>query len=469
MLESDGTHIDDEEYLRWLPDNTTFLLLRGGETWTKPVQESQACEPETSEQHVTSHHANDTLSSPIPRVVCDALNLLEVHHEPPFWKIIDNRGRITLVLHWEQPRNNCIRYVEPRRPTSQTSSKSKMQDIISESNNMAGSRSLADINIHSVPVHPSEDMLAVVVSEDGATATISRSSRMQKNVDTQPSHPNPTTALSGRDRNRGDNVKSISAAHQSIAMVHSPAMPKATGPSTITYAGKNIQNPHYHQQHTREDCEFHCGSLHERGRFIKGAETPSGTPLCRSASNGQQIGATNKTTHVRFHAVANNKKTIAAESQQKPPSTKATNTSAISSRKNDVGFANRDSSESEMEPESNTTIDDECDNEVSKTTNKFLLLIDQLSTDQRKHLTILDLGVILERLKAKIVDVERLEREREGPSCFRWIIKATIRGEVLRDLGVLYNGNYYSISEDNGTACTSSGFEYEEQDGEAKL
>ena len=34
VLESDGTHIDDGEYLKWLPDNTVFLLLRAGEPWT---------------------------------------------------------------------------------------------------------------------------------------------------------------------------------------------------------------------------------------------------------------------------------------------------------------------------------------------------------------------------------------------------------------------------------------------------
>ena len=28
-----------------------------------------------------------------------------------------------------------------------------------------------------------------------------------------------------------------------------------------------------------------------------------------------------------------------------------------------------------------------------------------------------------------------------------WTIKATIRGEVMRELGVIYNSNYYAISE----------------------
>lgn len=84
------------------------------------------------------------------------------------------------------------------------------------------------------------------------------------------------------------------------------------------------------------------------------------------------------------------------------------------------------------------------------TSEKFLLLIDQLSVDQKRHLNIKDIGIILERLSAKIVDVERLDRESESDDCYNWTMKATIRGEALRELGVIYNGNYYAISEHPG-------------------
>ena len=42
--------------------------------------------------------------------------------------------------------------------------------------------------------------------------------------------------------------------------------------------------------------------------------------------------------------------------------------------------------------------------------------------EQPSHLTIKDIGVILERLSAKIVDVERLERDVEGAT-YNWTIK----------------------------------------------
>jgi hypothetical protein len=86
----------------------------------------------------------------------------------------------------------------------------------------------------------------------------------------------------------------------------------------------------------------------------------------------------------------------------------------------------------------------------SMTSEKFLLLIDQLTGKQDKHLTVKDIGIILERLNSKIVDVERLDRDYEATDCYNWTIKATIRGDVLQELGIIYNGSYYGISEHPG-------------------
>jgi len=81
---------------------------------------------------------------------------------------------------------------------------------------------------------------------------------------------------------------------------------------------------------------------------------------------------------------------------------------------------------------------------------RYLLLVDQLSVDQNRHLNIKDIGVILERLSSKIVDIDKLEREKESQECHNWVIKATIRGEVLREIGIIYNGQYYGIMEHPG-------------------
>ena len=86
-------------------------------------------------------------------------------------------------------------------------------------------------------------------------------------------------------------------------------------------------------------------------------------------------------------------------------------------------------------------------NDETGTADKFLLLVDQLSLEQPSHLSIKDIGIILDRLSSKIIDVGMLERQVEASDTHNWTIKATIRGQVMRELGVIYNSNYYAISE----------------------
>lgn len=38
----------------------------------------------------------------IPTIVCDTLYSMGLHDQVPAWKIMDNRTRITVVLHWEK-------------------------------------------------------------------------------------------------------------------------------------------------------------------------------------------------------------------------------------------------------------------------------------------------------------------------------------------------------------------------------
>ena len=284
-----------------------------------------------------------------------------------FEQLIDNRGRITLVLHWELPPNNRVRYVEPNIASAASAVP-------------ATSSTPPELRIKTVPLHPNEEVVTLV-SQDGTTVTTLKTRN---------------SVIPESARNSG-----------------------ASG------------------RHPADECEFHCGSLHEEGRSIQGARSERGRSRPSSGASGGRA--------VRFYDAQ-------PEASAKPAASK--------NRKKEMAEVEI-SSESEVEPES-TTVDDDS----GITSEKLLMLTDQLTADQRKHLTILDLGVILERLRAKIIDVERLEREPEGPTCFRWMIKATIRGEVLRDLGVLYNGNYYSISEHPGLAYAASGFEDDDDDRE---
>jgi len=78
-------------------------------------------------------------------------------------------------------------------------------------------------------------------------------------------------------------------------------------------------------------------------------------------------------------------------------------------------------------------------------------------------LSIKDIGIILERLSARIIDVDRLEREIEASDVRHWTIRAAVRGGegALRELGVIDNSNYYSIGEHPGYR---SGLDEEEEE-----
>lgn len=43
-----------------------------------------------------------TAISAIPKIVCETIHALELQDETPSWKIMDNKGRVTVVLHWDQ-------------------------------------------------------------------------------------------------------------------------------------------------------------------------------------------------------------------------------------------------------------------------------------------------------------------------------------------------------------------------------
>lgn len=154
-------------------------------------------------------------------------------------------------------------------------------------------------------------------------------------------------------------------------------------------------------------CDFHCCALHEEGGRIHVNKSVATSPI---QEQPEVRRPSPKGAHVRFLDVH-------------------------------VEPRERESSESDTE---NTANEDE------QLSERYLLLVDQLSVEQKRHLTIKDIGIILERLSSKIVDVERLEREKESEDVHNWTIKATIKGEVLREIGVVYNGHYYGISEHPG-------------------
>ncbi|XP_043465974.1 uncharacterized protein LOC122500893 isoform X3 [Leptopilina heterotoma] len=432
VLESDGTQVEDGDYFKTLANNTILLLLRHGERWCP-----------------TGVDIIRAAISAIPKIVCETIHALELHDETPSWKIMDNKGRVTVVLHWDQ-RSSQVQ-------------QSKSQDAQSSKYSPTKKVDLSSSQRPSLVIQTSLDKLNY--------------GKSGQQVELGPRYSSPQITVINHDDMVQKSFTSPSnssygpiVASSSISSSHMPGRLVKQGTNSFESTTIHIHTPecsnHIHQPVTRNgspvngadgganiECDFHCCALHEEGRRIAvhksvatspiqdaqhqhhhlqqqtQTQTPSPQPPS-SLSDGTRRPATGK-GHVRFRDTADE------DSGRHGPS----GSFHIHHHRNHHQEAH-ESSESETE---NTIMEDEI-----VTSEKFLLLIDQLTVDQKHHLSIKDIGIILERLSSKILDVERLDRESESEECYNWTIKAIIRGDVLRELGVIYNGNYYAISEHPG-------------------
>lgn len=325
--------------------------------------------------------------SAIPKIVCETIHALELQDETPSWKIMDNKGRVTVVLHWDQ---------------RQGGGQGGGGGGGSSSSGGPGGSSIGLSN------GPTSDKFSPSKKSLSTQNSIDKSS-----VSSQPRFPSPQITVINHDDPQSQ-------------MYHSARRLSKQGGSFDSAVGAvHVHTPecaHHAHMPTRAgspgatECDFHCCALHEEGRKIAVHKNVATSPIQDGSASPQ------------------------------PPPSSLSDSRRTSTTKGHVRFLDigpeRDSSESETE---NTVMEDE-----TVTSEKFLLLIDQLSVDQKRHLSIKDIGIILERLSSKILDVERLDRESESDDCYNWTIKATIRGDALRELGVIYNGNYYAISEHPG-------------------
>ncbi|KAJ8677252.1 hypothetical protein QAD02_013039 [Eretmocerus hayati] len=435
VLESDGTQIEDGEYFKSLPNNTTLVVLRHGEEWCPAgIDIIRAA------------------ISAIPKIVCETIHALELHDETPSWKIMDNKGRVTVVLHWDQRSNPSASGFQSKNseiPMNVKTSFNKKKSFPPAVRPMFINQSNSEIT--SKPGDISEQrhvnpQITVISHDDLPSATVSTTK-----IDTNRAF-NTQLRLTEQESGSFEGMNVHLHSLECSSHIH-PLVIRDGSPIDLI----DIRA-------TRE-CDFHCCTLHEEGRRIavrksvatspiqdallsntsKSPQMSSALPLRQISDSSRRQGIPKG--HVRFQDIV-----IEDDLRSNPQSSHAV--IQRSSR-------HYDSSESETE---NTMMDDEV-----VTTEKFLLLIDQLTAEQKQHLSIKDIGIILERLHSKILDVERLDRESESSDCFNWTIKAIIRGDILRELGVIYNGNYYAISEHPGYKEESEDNNEDDDEGEDKL
>ncbi|KAG8239659.1 hypothetical protein J437_LFUL019110 [Ladona fulva] len=527
VLESDGTQVEDGDYFRTLPPNTVLLLLRQGETWG-PVGGVDVIR---------------AAISAIPKIVCETIHALELHRDEtpsPSWKIMDNKGRVTVVLHWDHPQH----HYQPPPPSSRSHPRNSSTTASSSSPSLGlGPDGAVDVGSASM-TRPS------LVIHGAGTTTVGRDGKKETLINdvytparyggggggTSPqitviNHDAATARAIGssyggaagsggttggssvggvhhpprlsRQGSGGSSFESGAAIHVHTAEcsthhLHHPM--HSSSPPAPSPSGHDPQGPHQHGGGVTE-CDFHCCALHEEGRRIAVHKSVATSPIQDHAQSQDGGARASRSTglappsaagkqHVRFLDIESGVEGAVPRggSPMGGPARPPAVTTAIGTSPGGATSSAGESSESETET---TLLEEE-----GATSEKFLLLVDQpASMDARRHLTIKDIGVILERLRSKIVDVERLERDSDGGTggsggggagdgagsgrggagaggagsgsddCHNWTIKATIRGETLRELGVIYNGNYYAISEHPGYRAEGSR-EEEEGDGE---
>ena len=322
---------------------------------------------------------------------------MKLANKAPTWSIKDDQGYITVTLQWEQDdRYKYARdYDEPSWKPTQPHKYAQFSEKVYSSTfpRPSSSRSKLDSYIRAARQLDASDMFKSTL---------------------------PYKTLSADDFSLYDNVDDFSSAHDLTSY-----------------------------------CDFHCSTLHREGGSIKVSKSVATSPIpdfVRSVSpvsprtaspfqSGQSVAQTEsglahmgslkaKKGHVRF-----------MDMDKSTDSTKTKfNISLMGVINGQVNGSGSNSDDSETE----TTERDE------QKCERYLLLMDQKATNKKKHLNIKDIGIILERLKSKIVDVDKLEKDKENLESFNWIIKATIRGEMLREIGVVYNGQYYALMEHPG-------------------
>ena len=76
-----------------------FKLLRGFVTDGQTNERTDICECRVA---FATENCIFLVVSTIPKIVCETLAALGLQEEIPSWKIMDNKGKITVVLHWEK-------------------------------------------------------------------------------------------------------------------------------------------------------------------------------------------------------------------------------------------------------------------------------------------------------------------------------------------------------------------------------
>ena len=340
-----------------------------------------------------------TALSAIPDLVSEALNKLEASDKLPNWKVADNNGVITVVLSWDT-RDRL------------TGSPIPDADLDLEVRLMAGTPEVPE-------KQPQESPLKRPAQSPPILKTSSYSSTIQPPMSTQSPSARAKLHLDGLMTAQLQRITPVPEIQHSF---YGETQSLRLEYDTDSDEDKNDQPspPHDHSH-----CDFHCSALHRQIQIKKSVAT---SPIIEVAPSLYiRSGEVHGTAYAPSH-------------HYQPPSTRKPSGKY-------VRFQDEPTRQTSAGSDSETETTDREDEQLCE---RYLLLVDPLSIGHERHLTIKDIGSILERLNCKIVDVDKLERESDTADCHNWVIRALIRGESLREIGVVYNGHYFGIIEHPG-------------------
>ncbi|XP_050528352.1 uncharacterized protein LOC126898399 isoform X2 [Daktulosphaira vitifoliae] len=500
VLETDGTHVEDDEYLEGLPDHSVVLLLKDDEFWL----------PGPVPPPITA----------IPKIVCDTVGALLRRwcHDhltaPGAWTIAadDRKGRVTVVLHWDKPtavdrgcdsigRTNGDDQDEERSIVADQ--RECNQRFRSDSRSSEKQSSFQeDQHQRQQMIEQKRRMSASLMQQSpqssfkqGDHQHQSRKTGHHQSTSTDWYHTNVSTSTSGL----------------------SPPLPRSAGispPRLGLSPSKHVTMTSVHLDTPEEPCDFHCCALHEEGRPIAvTATSPVQEPTYQYQHSPQhhdrQHSHTNmmhRNDHHSLHPNPQQPMRHPHQQQQQPQQQQLTR--RLSPKKGHVRFSDmpegplpppilpstqdndgenptgQDSSSEETTTDDITVLEDGTSARTTNMAEKYLLLVDRPCTTSHgditvpPRLTVKDVGLILERLRSKIPDVRSVEREVEpgdqdecnddrDTCCYNWTIRATVRGRGgFRELGVIYDGGYYAVSEHPGYSNNSGNNNHGDENSE---
>ncbi|KAH9407263.1 hypothetical protein TYRP_012813 [Tyrophagus putrescentiae] len=471
VFEEDGTEVEDEAVFASVAktstaDQTVFLLLRETESWT-----------------AASVDALKSALAAIPQIVCDTINSMALANKAPTWSIKDDQGFITVILQWEQlQQHQQDRLAYGLEDFGDEASWSASGRIVGPPSSYAQLSSPSSAG-EQLKVYSSTFPRSRMRSTSAYASTAARrptttttTTFWPPSATTFPEVPLPYKTLSA------DDFSLLGDHHHYRGLTSTLGL--GLGGDDLTSSAHDLPST---ANNSFSFCDFHCSSLHREGGSIRVSQAGGGVvpthsvgtspiPELLLAGGGVGVPAKKAGVHVRFLDLDNGGSGGGGGGGSRSSQQQQSSNISLLGQLLNGGVVHQQTASSgqqrtqilmERTPSSEESETETTEREEEQLRERYLLLVDsQLDgggESSSRHLSIKDIGVILDRLRYKIVDVDRLEREKETTTVmtaatsgssgstlatsYNWLLRATIRGEMLREIGVVYNGQYYGLME----------------------